>query len=300
MDEYGRSMPDPLRRDMEVAILHHSMALALLSGMDSKRAYRYLKTLRSYGERNAFVIYSAHRYFYEYLGHVPLAYKYLNRMYNLFNRNPDRPENIAWKGCREVVYLLCLGRTSGSPEPAMADCEVPLKNSGGTQEASEMTLLVNAHVLSYAALMGLKEPEEIAETVLKRVKMGMERNYDHITLRILRAFVPILHYLGHTSLAKGLIRSSIYTAKTERNRYMYEWFRLYEMAVERRPENLERRIRIYESRKYVAHEILARVVAFRLGVGERDNGRIAHEKALRYGGLCYERAAKLLMEKKGV
>ncbi len=138
-------------------------------------------------------------------------------------------------------------------------------------EGLEMTALVKSHILSCAAVVGVRDPEDIAEDILKNVKMGMEKNYDHITLRILTAFIPVLFSIGKGTLARGLVRSAIYTSRTERNRYMYEWFSLYDRVIRGRTEGLEERIKIFAGRKYVIHEVIARRVAYRLGVNPEED-----------------------------
>ncbi len=286
---YGKEMPEDIRGAFDQAITYYSMSKSLIGDMDSLAALRRIKDMEKYG--NPYMTYNSLRLFYEYLGHSPLAYKYLMRAVRISGPNA----RVLWVDCRRAFFLTCGGRNPLEYGIDVEGCgEKDLPEDSDIKEVPEMTLLVKAHILSYTALMGYRNPEGVVGTVLERVRMGMDRNYDHITLRILRAFIPLLLYLGRKTLARGLVKSAVYTARTERSRYMYEWFRLYEMALEGEGDGLERRIERYRRRKYVSHEILARSVAAHMGIDAERNRRVAEEKAKRYGGLCFLRAAEYL------
>lgn len=280
------NLPEEMRLGFKKSIHHYHLSLHLIGDMASLKALKHLKKLLEFKDEDPYFVHGALRLFYEYLGHAPLAYKHL--LLSVRYSEPGRV--VAWVGCRRAFFLMCGGRDPAEEGIDIDNCEGE-ELKGNVKELPEMTALVKAHILSYATLMGLKEAGEVADRIFRSVKMGMERNYDHITLRILRAFIPVLITLRMRSPARNLVRTAIFTAKTERSRYMYEWFKLYSMAIEGNVEGIERRIEAYARRKYVAHEILAREIAHRFGVSPQENHRIAQEKAERYGGLCYLRMA---------
>ncbi len=286
---YKDEMPEDMRRAFRQAITYYSMSKKLIGDMDSLAALQKMRGVERYG--NPYMTYNSRRLFYEYLGHAPLAYKYLMRAVRV-----SGPEaRVLWVGCRRAFFLMCGGRDPSDYGIDVENCDdEDLPEDPEIKEVREMTLLVRAHILSYAALMGYLAPEGVIDTVLDRVRMGMDRNYDHITLRILRAFIPVLLSVGRRAMARGMVKSAVYTARTERSRYMYEWFRLYEMALEGEGSGLKRRIERYMRRKYVSHEILARGIAARMGIEAEQNRRVAEEKAKRYGGLCFLRISEYL------
>jgi len=289
LEEYRDEMPENMERDFRQAINYYRLSFNLIGRMDSRKALKHLKKIERYDD--PYFTYNARRLFYEYLGHTPLAYKYLIKAIEV------APEGtgILWEDCRKAFLLMCAGRDPASKGIEIERCE-NRELVEQINEGLEMTALVRSHILSCAAVVGVREPKEIAEDILKNVKMGMEKNYDHITLRILTAFIPVLFSIGKGTLARGLVRSAIYTSRTERNRYMYEWFSLYDRAIQGRTEGLKRRIKVFAGRKYVIHEIIARRVAYRLGVNPDENLKVSREKARKYGGVCYERMVDLIFE----
>jgi len=280
---YGDELSPSLKEAFKLAILYFRLSSNLIGRMRSREAMRYLKRLERIG--NEYTVSSAKRLFYEYLGHYPLAYRYLNRSIKM------APEEspVMWPDCRKAVMLVCGGRDPRRMGMDLEGCgnpEVPEM----FKDTEEMTFLVQAHVKSYLTLAGLEDPEATIPMVLQRIKFGMERNYDHITLRILQSFVPVL-VQHRRALAWSLTKAALSTARTERNRYMYEWFKIYDSALSGDPDRLVRRIEFYARRKYVSHEILARRVAYRMGISPDENRRISQEKAERYWNLCVVRMA---------
>ena len=289
LKKYAEEMPVEMKEAFDQAITYYSMSKSLIGDMDSLAALRKMRHLERYD--SPYMTYNSRRLFYEYLGYAPLAYKYLMRAVRMSAPNA----RVMWVDCRRAFFLMCGGKDPSAYGVDVEGCgERDLSEETGIKEVLEMTMLVKAHILAYSALMGYGDAEGVMGRVLERVKMGMDRNYDHITLRILRAFIPLLLSRGKRTLARGLVKSAVYTARTERSRYMYEWFRLYEMALEGEKEGLEKRIERYSRRKYVSHEILARSVAASMGINAEDNRRVAEEKAMRYGGLCFLRMAEYL------
>ncbi|NPB04127.1 MAG: hypothetical protein GXO39_06920 [Thermotogae bacterium] len=289
--QHWEEFPERVKRDITFAKHYFLIGYYLIGRMDSRRAFQHLKKLEKVS--TPYLIASARRLFYLYLGHHPLAYKYVQLGKKLAKENTV----LMWEDCRRAFFLMCGGKDPRKYGIDPAECGKEYANAyPAVEETPEMTFLVRTHIRAFAILMGfLPLTTESLQDLMRGVKLGFDKNYDHVTLRILRALVPLLNADPFTRHFAGrMLRAAKHTSKTEGSRYMYEWFELYEMAFKGEAPNIERKIRFYESRKFIAHEILARLIAAHLGINPDRNLSEAKAKAQRYWQRCVLRIGDLL------
>lgn len=221
------------------------------------------------------------RIFHEYLGNHPRARYYLLR------GEKEMGLGKFWTAIRKLYFRLYRGK-----EIRIEDVEA-LETSEDEMEFVAQVIMKNYTVGIYHLLKG-EISDETFEKIRKAVMYGLSENYDHTTSRLLQVFIPLAVMTGREGLARRLLNAAISTALTEKNRYMYEWFKLYEAALTGELGNIKRRIRTYRSRGYLGHEVLARTVLQLSGGGSWANLRRIKEVRDKYWHVHTVRFAEVL------
>ncbi len=237
------------------------VVMYVIRDMRPKKALPYIRSRHNLIER---------RIFHEYLGNHPRAHHYLRR--------GEKEMNLVgfWTDVRKIYYRLYRGLRVN-----VNDVE-KLETTEDEIEFVAQVITKNYAIGLYHLLVGDISLETFGR-IKKAVMFGLSENYDHTTSRLLQVFIPLAVMIGKEGTAKNLLNAAISTARTEKNRYMHEWFSIYRIAlnlpfIENEKEVgdlLKRRIRFYMQRGYRGHEVLARTTLHFLSpVSHRNLRRI--------------------------
>jgi hypothetical protein len=223
------------------------VVMYVIRDMRPKKALPYIRSKHNLIER---------RIFHEYLGNHPRAYFYLRR------GEKEMGLGGFWADIRKFYFRLYRGLRIN-----VGDVE-NLQTSEEELEFIAQVITKNYTIGLYHLLVG-----DISLNAFNRIKkavmFGLSENYDHTTSRLLQVFIPLSVMIGKEGVTRNLLNAAISTARTEHNRYMYEWFSLYKIALEpwdvdRYEELLKRKIRFYYQKGYKGHETLARTILYLL------------------------------------
>ncbi len=221
------------------------------------------------------------RIFHEYLGNHPRAYHYVLR------GEKEMGLGGFWTEIRKLYLHLYRGK------------DIRLERVEAL-ETTEDELEFVAQIITKSYTVGLYHllkgdvPEDTFNRVRKTVMYGLSENYDHTTSRLLQVFIPMAVMKGKGTLARRLLNAAISTARTEKNRYMYEWFVLYDAALTGEVGGIGRKVRTYRERGYLGHEVLGRAVLQLVGRGSSHNLRRIKEIRDRYWHVHTIRFAEIL------
>ncbi len=248
------------------------VVMYVIRDMRPAKALPYVRSKKNLIER---------RIFHEYLGNHPRAHHYVLR--------GEREMGLTgfWTEIRKLYLRLYRGK-----EIQLSEVEA-LETTEDELEFVAQVITKNYTVGLYHLLRG-EVPEDTFERVRKAVMYGLSENYDHTTSRLLQVFIPMAIVRGKGALARRLLNAVISTARTEKNRYMYEWFRLYDAALAGEVGDVKRRIRTYRERGYLGHEVLGRTVLQLLGRGSNHNLRRIKEIRDKYWHVHTVRFAEVL------
>ncbi|NPA79595.1 MAG: hypothetical protein GXO29_00900 [Thermotogae bacterium] len=261
--------PEERRRVQENELILNLMHLVmhLVRDMEPERALPYVRPKGSMIER---------RIYYEYLGNHPRAYHYLLRY--------ERETKIKsfWLEIRKIYMRMYRGGRVSLREIER------LETSEDEVEFVAQIITRGYAVGIYHILKGEIDGDTFGE-IKRAVMYGLSENYDHTTSRLLQVFIPLSLMRGEERVARTYLNAAISTAQTEQNRYMYEWFGMYDLALRGDVEPLRERARLYEEKGYIGHEVLARAVSGLIGGGREELERAKalsdkywHRHVLRY------------------
>ena len=222
----------------------------VIRDMEPEKALPYIRGSKSLVEK---------RIFHEYLGNHPRAYHYL--------RLSEREMGFRgfWVEIRKMYFRMYRGQRVKIEEVEA------LETSEDELEFVAQVITKGYAIALHHLLFGDISPETFAR-IKKTVIYGLSENYDHTTARLLQVFIPLAVEVGRVGLARRFLNAVISTSQTERNRYMYEWFTMYRMAMgEGDGDILKRKIAFYMDKGYKGHETLARSIYYLLGNRNRDN-----------------------------
>ncbi len=203
--------------------------------------------------------------FYEYVGDHPKAFEHFQRL-NLKD---------FWGKVRAIYFRMYRGE------------EVEIEEIEGLEPSDSVPEFV-VQVLAKAYTKGLHMVlegdvgEERFEEIRKAVMYGLGENYDHSVFRVMQVFIPLAVLIGRVGTAKRFVEAAISTASLEKNRYMEEWFKLYRKALLGEREGLRESVETFKEKGYIGHEVLARSIAFNLGVDTDENSRVSEDLSKRY------------------
>ncbi|NPB04128.1 MAG: hypothetical protein GXO39_06925 [Thermotogae bacterium] len=252
---YSTLPPEKRKKLNEERIINlFYVAMYVLRDMEPDKALPYIRGKESLIEK---------RIFHEYLGNNPMAYRYLLKFAK------TSPPNF-WVDIRKLYFRIYKGSKINPKD---------LENLQTSEDELEFVaqVIMKGYVLALYHLLYEEISEKVFEDIKRILLYGLSENYDHTTARLLQVFVPLAFSLGKETLARKLTQAAISTAETEKNRYMYEWFNLYSMALERKNGLLKDKIVLYRSKGYIGHEVLALTVLRALeGENPELNGRLKH------------------------
>ncbi len=266
LERFNRLMEDLSPEDLKKVeenrfIILFKVVMHVVRDMEPDKAIPYLRDPEALIER---------RIFHEYLGNHPRAYYYLRR--------GEKEMNLTgfWADIRKIYMRIYRGQKVRIEEVEAL-------------ETSEDELEFVAQVITKAYTIALHHllfgdiSTETFDRIKKAVIYGLSENYDHTTSRLLQVFIPLAVEIGRVGLARRFLNAVISTSQTERNRYMYEWFTMYRMALEGGDrEVLKRKAAFYQDKGYKGHEVLARSISHLLGGGDEDNLKRIRELKERY------------------
>ncbi len=219
-------------------------------GLDWFKEVKYAISVMNYGKAKGYAkSITTKRILYEYLGINPLAYRYSLKELSEYT-HPEIEK--FWTPLKKLYFKIYKGE--GVSRDEVFSLEI-YESEEGLNVVPQIIMRAYIRIL-YCLITGT-ESREVLEEAIRVLNSGLKDGYHHTALRLLQPLIPYMVFMGLKGKTTQLVDLAINTAEISKNRYMYEWFKIYGWALKGfERSRIKKHLSFYSKNRYVYHTIM--------------------------------------------